>query len=191
MFYSLKMHQNNKKKYIKNCPSILRQTFLYVPSPCMNVLKVHILNPNKSNAWFFCKIHGLTVQNIVESKCDMSLYPSKFKHRSIGPKIKFYLFAIAYLPTLFPYSTFFSCFSRSNFFFFFFFFFFSFLFLFCCFNISFQFQSEILTLYKLTRKKPTGIAFIPHFLSLFVLWWLPYLFTFQRRRGNVIQSNYM
>ena len=73
---------------------------------------------------------------------------------SIGPKIKFYLFAIAYLPTLLlPTQFFFFCFSRSNFFFF---------------AVSiFQFQSVILNLYKLKRKTPTGIAFIPHFLSLF------------------------
>ena len=97
------------------------------------------------------------------------------------PKIKFYLFAIAYLPThlsFIPYSTFFFCFSRSYFFFFFFF------------AVSiFQFQSEMLNLYKWTRKKPTGIAFIPHFLSLFLLCWLSYLFTFHCRRGNFIQSN--
>ena len=60
----------------------------------------------------------------------------------IRPKIKFYLFAIAYLPTLLlPTQHFFFCFSRSTFFFFF--------------AVSiFQFQSEILNLYKLTRKPP-------------------------------------
>ena len=35
-------------------------------------------------AWFLFKFHELTVQNIVETKCDMSVYYSKFKHRSIG-----------------------------------------------------------------------------------------------------------
>ena len=96
----------------------------------------------------------------------------------LRPKIKFYLFAIAYLPTLLLPTQLCFRFSRSNFFFFFFF------------AVSiFQFQSEILHLYKLMRKPPTGIAFIPHFLSLFLLWWLSYLFTFQCRRVNFIQSS--
>ena len=40
----------------------------------------------------------------------------------LGPKIKFYMFAIAYLPTLLPPTQLFFCFSRTNFFFFFCFF---------------------------------------------------------------------
>ena len=99
---------------------------------------------------------------------------SESHNRLIRPKIKFYLFAIAYLPPLLlPTQLFFLLFT---------FFFFS--------TVSiFQFQSEILNLYKLTRKPPTGIASIPHFLPLFLLWWLSYLFTFQYRRGYFIQSN--
>ena len=82
-----------------------------------------------------------------------------FLYVLLRPKIKFYLFAIAYLPTLLlPTQLFFPLFQK---FFFFFFFFFA---------VSiFQFQSEILNLYELMRKTPTGIAFIPHFLSLFLL----------------------
>ena len=51
----------------------------------MNILKIHILNLNKTcKAWFLCMLHELTVQNIVETKCEMSLYYSKLKHWSIG-----------------------------------------------------------------------------------------------------------
>ena len=60
----------------------------------------------------------------------------------LRPKIKFYLFAIAYLPTILPPTQLFFCFFRTNFFFF-------------TFSI-FQVQSELLKLYKLTRKKPKG-----------------------------------
>ena len=45
----------------------------------MNLSKIPILNPNEK-----CKLHGLTAQKIGERKCDMSLCPSKFKHRPIG-----------------------------------------------------------------------------------------------------------
>ena len=44
----------------------------------MDLLKVHILNPNKIMQ---CMNFA---QNIVETNCDMSIYPSKFKRRSIG-----------------------------------------------------------------------------------------------------------
>ena len=66
---------------------------------------------------------------------------------------------LAWLAVLFIYFFFFA-FPEVVFFFFFF-----------LFAVSiFQFQSETLNLYKITRRKePTGIAFIPHFLSLFLL----------------------
>ena len=41
------MHQNNKQTY-QSAPTYLRQIFLYVASPCTNILKVHILNLNKN-----------------------------------------------------------------------------------------------------------------------------------------------
>ena len=69
--------------------------------------------------------------------------------KTTGPKIKFYLFAIVYLPTLLLPTQLFFCFSRSIVFFF----------------SIFQFQSEILTLYKLTIKKTHRKSFYP---SLFV-----------------------
>ena len=34
--------------------------------------------------FFVCKLHELTEQNIVETKCDISSYYSIFKHRFIG-----------------------------------------------------------------------------------------------------------
>ena len=75
------------------------------------------------------------------------------------PKIIFYLFAIAYLPTLLlPTQLFFFFFPEVFFLFFFFF------------AVSiFHFRSEILNLYKLMRKPLTGIAFNSQFLSLFLL----------------------
>ena len=41
------MYQNNKQTY-QFAPTYLGQTFLYVVSPCMDILKVHIFNPNKN-----------------------------------------------------------------------------------------------------------------------------------------------
>ena len=71
----------------------------------------------------------------------------------MGPKIKLYLFAVAYLVpthTFTPYPTF--CFAFPEVIFFF--------------AVSiFQFESEMLNLYKLTRKNPIKISFNP---SLFI-----------------------
>ena len=83
---------------------------------------------------------------LFQLKADVLVYPGEPIQDTcfLRPKIKFYLFAIAYLPTLLPPTQLFFCFSRTIFFFFFFFFF----------AVSiFQFQSEILKLYKLTGKK--------------------------------------
>ena len=58
---------------------------MYVASPYMNLLKVHILNPIKiMQRMVFVQASRLNGQNIVETNCDMSLLSSKFKHRSIG-----------------------------------------------------------------------------------------------------------
>ena len=93
----------------------------------------------------------------------------------VRPKIKFCLFAIAYLPALLlPTQPFFFAFPEVIFFFF------------AVSIVQFVWNTKSLQINK--KKKNTGIAFIPHFLSLFLLSWLPYLFR-RGRRGNFIQSN--
>ena len=82
------------------------------------------------------------------------------------PKIKFDLFAIAYLPTLLlPTQLFFLLFQKYFFFFFFL-------------AVSiFQFHSEILKLYKLTRKNPHMNSFYPS-LFIFVSFLMAALFIY-------------
>ena len=56
----------------------------------MDILEVHIFNPNKNMqrvfffVFFLCKLHELMEQNIIETKCDISSCYFKFKHRFIG-----------------------------------------------------------------------------------------------------------
>ena len=65
------------------------------------------------------KIERKKNEEIKGQICRSSLIPVNTIHLHIGPKIKFYfLFAIAYLPTLLPPTQLFFCFSRTNFFFF-------------------------------------------------------------------------
>ena len=49
----------------------------------MNLLEVHILNPTKiMQRMNFVQASQLNGAKIAETNCDMSLYPSKFKHGS-------------------------------------------------------------------------------------------------------------